>query len=149
MYIYIYIYIYTYIYIFSSRIFVLHKMDQRQDHWGKSNFSMGKVAVVANVVKVVAYWESLCKIANSYDLLVSAYQDKLTIAKLTFFKNVAVILKSCLVVFQTDNPLILFLSDVLDGMIQKIINIFIKKEVLTEANMICKLIKIDVEKVEN
>ena len=119
--------IYIHIYIFSSRIFVLHKMDQRRDHCGKSNFSMEKVAVVANVVKVVAYWESLCKRANSYDVLVSAYKDRLTITKLTFFKNVAVILKSYLVVFQTDNPLIPFLSDVLDGMIEKIINIFIKK----------------------
>ena len=77
------------------------------------------ISVWDNVFKVVTYWESLSKSKHSkcksYDVLVSAYKDKLT-----FFKNAAVILKCYLGVFQTDNPMVPFLSDVFEGMIQKI-----------------------------
>ena len=67
------------------------------------------------------------------------------IAKLTFFKNASVIFKGYFVVFQTDNPMIPFLSDALEGMIRKIMNMFIRKDVLSEANTVRKVIKIDVE----
>ena len=58
-------------------------------------------------------------------------------------------MKGYFVVFQTDNPMIPFLSDALEGMIRKIMNMYIRKEVLREANTVRKVIKIDVENVEN
>ena len=42
-----------------------------------------------------------------------------------------------------------FLSDALEGMIRKIMNMYIRKEVLREANTVRKVIKIDFENVEN
>ena len=49
------------------------------------------ISVGDNVVKVKAYWESLCKSkcpkCKSYDVLVRGYKDKLMIAKLLLFQE--------------------------------------------------------------
>ena len=71
------------------------------------------------------------------------------VAKFTFFKNTANHLKGHLVPFQTDNPILPFLSDTLEGMMCKLMNVFIRKEVLSEACNASKLIKVDVEQKEN
>ena len=111
------------------------------------------IAVWDNVVKVMSYWESLSKSkrpkCKSYDVLAAAYKDKLMVAKFTFFNNIAAALKCYLVAFQSDKPMVPFLSNVLEGMTRKIMNLFIRKEVMIEANTPHKLIKIDVEEVQN
>lgn len=72
--------------------------------WIEGEAVATRAILVWDVVKIVAYWESLCKSkqwkCKSYDVLVCTYKDKLMVAKLLFFKNVAVILKGYLVVFQ-------------------------------------------------
>lgn len=102
---------------------------------------------------MVTYWESLCKSkrpkCKSYEVLVSHYKDKLMLAKFTFLKKIANRLKGYLIPFQTDNPMVPFLSDTLEGMLRKLMNDFIRKEVLREASNARKLIKVDVEKKEN
>jgi hypothetical protein len=106
-----------------------------------------------NVVNTIFYWESLCKSkrpkCKSYEVLASHYKDKLVIAKLQFFRDVALRLKNYLVPFQTDSPMLPFLNDTLEGMLRKLLSVFIRKEVLDSASTSYKLIKLDVEKKEN
>ena len=68
-----------------------------------------------SVVATVRYWENLCKSKKSknksLDTLVIHYQDLLMAAKLHFFAFIADILKPFLVLFETDNPMSLFMYD--------------------------------------
>ena len=68
------------------------------------------VKIWLNLVKVIKYWESLCKSKrpkNSfYETLVLHCKDPLMIAKFHFFSYVAGIFKSHLVSFQTESPMI-------------------------------------------
>ena len=70
------------------------------------------VKIWLNLVKVIKYWESLCKSKrpknSSYETLVLHYKDPLMIAKFHFFSYVAGIFKSYLVSFQTDSSMVPF-----------------------------------------
>ena len=101
-----------------------------------------------SVAATVRYWESLCKSKkpknnNSFDTLVIHYQDLFMTAKLHFFAFIASILKSFLVLFQTDNPMLSFMYDELSKISKRLIVSMYKKEKNDEAKTVSKAMKED------
>ena len=82
---------------------------------------------------------------KSYEALVKHYLDRVMLAKFHFFKFVASIFKNYLTSFQTDNPMLPFLSEAVEKIMRRLMNMFVK-EVLEEANTAYNLIKLDVSK---
>ena len=104
------------------------------------------------IVKVIKHCQVLSaserpKQNKSYETLVKHYLDRVMLAKFHFFKFVASIFKNYLTSFQTDNPMLPFLS--VEKIMRRLMNMFVKKEVLEEANTAYKLIKLDLSKKEN
>ena len=101
------------------------------------------------IVEFIKYFQSLTqskrpKNNKSYDTLVRNYNDKLMLSKMQFFHDIARILREFLLYFQTDNPMMPFMSDVLEKILLRIMKMFVLKEVLKEASTVYKLIKIDI-----
>ena len=86
---------------------------------------------------------------KSYDLLVKYADDSLILVKFQFFKDIASILSSYLVKFQTDAPIMPFVSGVLEGTLRQLMKMFLHKTVVDEATTPYKLMKSDLEKKEN
>ena len=100
--------------------------------------------------KVIKHWQVLSaskrpKPNKSYETLVKHYLDRVMLAKFHFFKFVASIFKNYLTSFQTDNPMLSFLSEAVQKIMRRLMNMFVK-EVLEEANTAYNLIKLDVSK---
>ena len=65
-------------------------------------------------------------------------------SKMQFVHDIANILSEFLTKFQTVNPAILFLSDLLESVLRRLIKFFILAEVIKAAATVYKLIKFDV-----
>ena len=52
-------------------------------------------------------------------------------------------------IFQTDNPMLPFLSDVLENLVHRLLRIFIKSKIVEDAVTAYNLTKIDLQKKEN
>ena len=107
-----------------------------------------------HIVKVIQYWLSLPvskqpKDNKSYKILVKHHNDPLMIAKLSFFKYFASILKGFLVQFQSDRPMVPFLAKELDSILRKSMCLFVERKVLTEASTPLALTKVDLDKKKN
>lgn len=107
-----------------------------------------------NVVNVIKHYQTLCKSKqpsknSSYDTLVTHHTDMFMQVKLQFFVDVASMMSSYLKQFQTDNPMIKFVSEILENIIHRLMKIFIRKTVIDEADSAYSLIKIDLQKREN
>ena len=112
------------------------------------------IEVWENVVNVIKHFQTLCKSKqpsknNSYDTLVTHHTDVFMKVKLQFFVDVASMLSSYLNQFQTDNPMMPFVSKILENLIRRLLKIFIRKAVIDEADSAYSLIKIDLKKREN
>ena len=104
--------------------------------------------------RIVKYWLSLPvskrpRYNKSYDTLVTHHKYPLVVARLHFFRYIASILKALLVRFQTDRPMVPFLSKELDAIIRRLLSLFIKKKVITEGGTPHAIMKIDIQKKEN
>ena len=78
-----------------------------------------------------------------------AVDDKLTVAKFHFFTSVAIQLRPFLESYQTDSPMVPFLYDDLENLMQTIFSWFIKPELLENAETGFQLTKLDVCKRDN
>lgn len=80
----------------------------------------------------MTHWESLPKSrrpnSKSYEVVVKAVKDELTIAKLAFFSFAASLLKPYLTKYQTDQPMIPFLSNDLEAMYKNLMRLILKAE---------------------
>ena len=106
------------------------------------------------VVNVIKHFQTLCKSkqpANnkSYDTLVDYHNDVFMKVKFQFFIDIAGMMCSYLKQFQTDNPMMLFVPEILEGVIRRLMNIFIRKAVIDEADTAYSLIKVDLNEREN
>ena len=81
--------------------------------------------------------------------MVAHHTNQFIEARFTFFKYVASILKVYLVQFQTDNPMVPFLSNAIERIFRLLMKIFVKREVIERAATPYKLLRIDVEDKEN
>ena len=106
---------------------------------------LSAVKTSLNFVKVIEYWESLCNSKrpknSSYETLVLHYKDPSVIAKFHFFSYVAGFFKSYLVSFQTDSPMVPFMSDEIEKLFRKLCRLVLKPEVVDEVATPYKLIK--------
>ena len=116
-------------------------------------------AIWPKIREIVEYWLTKPKSkqpgqgkagANtSYEHLCRVRNDPLIPVKLQFFEDVAKLLNSFLVVFQTDKPMGPFLAEELEKIIRQLCAKFIRKEVLKNASTTSRLLKVDVTAVEN
>jgi hypothetical protein len=107
-----------------------------------------------NVVNVIKHFQTLCKSKqpnknNSYETLVTYHTDVFMQVKLQFFVDVASMMSSYLKQFQTDIPMMPFVSEILENLIRRLMKIFIRKAIIDEADSAYSLIKIDLQKREN
>ena len=91
---------------------------------------------------VIKYWEGLCKSKRpsdkSYESLVQHYKDPLIPSKLQFFAVIASIFKPFLTTFQTDRPIVPFLFNELEKIVNLHLRLIFKKDALNKANTIVK-----------
>ena len=106
-------------------------------------------AMVKYVTTAVAGPKSKVPNIQSFQTLKSNIQDPLITAKLQFFISVAKILKLFLEKFQTNAPMMPFLLNELQTILNTILGKFVKQSVLDAATSISKLAKIDVLKKDN
>ena len=94
-----------------------------QTHWVEDEpVPIRAIEVWENVVNVIKHFQTLCKSKqpsknNSYDTLVTHHTDVFMKVKLQFFVDVASMLSSYLNQFQTDNPMMPFVSEILENLI--------------------------------
>ena len=102
------------------------------------------IEVWPSIVKCVAYWESLsrprCPQIKSYERLVKWYSHSLIPAKLHFFSFVAGIFQPCLIRFQTDAPMVLFMFDELSAVFKKLVGLIFKKDAIDNAQSIASML---------
>ena len=105
------------------------------------------------IVKVITYFLSLKKYLQPdnkfYATLVQHQKEELVIPRFCFFRFIANLLNAFLVKFQSDTPLVPFVSKSLAAVVRELLRIFIKGDVLQKATTPYKLIKIDVTQKEN
>ena len=104
-------------------------------------------------MKVIAYWQAQSKSkrldCKSYTNLIDHYQDKFIPAKMQFFRDITKKLNVFFTRFQTNNPIMPFLSDALVKMFTSFISMVIKQNVLNDSITALKLVKIDMTDKEN
>ena len=105
--------------------------------------------ITSCVVETLKKPNSKIPTSHSFMTMRSAVQDKLIVAKLQFFVSTASIMKSYLQIFQTDAPLLTFISSELQEMLQVLMGKFVKREVLEAADTGQKLAKLDVANTDN
>ena len=142
----------VYVQLSSSEVFPLMFCQTR---WVEDEpVAIRAMEVWDNVVKVIKYFQTLCKSKQpskngSYETLVTHHTDVFMKVKLQFFVDVASMMSSYLKQFQTDNPMMPFISEVLENLIRRLLKIFIRKVVIDEVDSAYSLIKIDLQKPEN
>ncbi|XP_048580627.1 uncharacterized protein LOC116610226 [Nematostella vectensis] len=111
------------------------------------------VAIWPNIKKYVDEVSKLPKskipTSQSFKNLQAFVQDPLIVAKLEFFISIARILGPFLKKFQTDQPMVPFLTQDVQTILEAILSKFVKKSVLQEATTCAKLANIDVSKSDN
>ena len=109
------------------------------------------VSVGESIVKLIKYWLSQSQSKRprdniSYDTLVKSHTDLLMTAKFHFFKHVASIFQEFLELFQTDKPMVPFLSISLEKVFGRLLKKFVSSELLEEVNTPYKLVTLDLSK---
>ena len=82
--------------------------------------------------------------SNSFKTVNSAIQDPLLRAKLAFFASTAGLMQPYLQVFQSDAPLLPFVTSDLQGLLETLMSKFVKQGELEKAGTAFKLVKLDV-----
>ena len=113
------------------------------------NVAVRGITVCPCMVEFIKYYQPLSqskrpKDNKSYDLIVQSHTDCLMFAKIQFFHDIANILSESLTNFLTDNPVIPFLSDLLESILRRFMKFFILAEVIKSAATAYKLVKLDV-----
>ena len=105
----------------------------------------GALQIWTSFKAVIVYWEGLSKSKRpknkSYEVLVNNYHDPLIPAKLQFFAFIASIFKPYLTIFQTDRPMVPFMSNELEKIISQLLRLIFKKDDLDQAESIVTKMK--------
>ena len=109
------------------------------------NVAARGIAVWPYIIEFLKYYQSLSQSKRpksiSYDLLMQSHTDCLMFAKMQFFHDIANILSEFLTKFQTDNPAMLFLSNLLESILRRLMKSFILAEVIKAAATTYKVTK--------
>ena len=118
------------------------------------NASVAKRAQIIwpKIIEVVRFWKGLPKSKQpgkgkigqntSFDCLAKAVDDSTIPLKPRFFVEIAMSLNDFLVLFQTDNPMVPFLTESLDNVLWTLCGRFLRKCVLEEPSSVYKLLKV-------
>ena len=82
--------------------------------------------------------------SSSFSTVKSAVLNKLTTAKLEFFMSTAAAMRPYLQTFQSDGPLLPFITSELETLLQTMMGKFMKRAVLEVANSAYKIAKLNV-----
>ena len=82
--------------------------------------------------------------SSSFSTVKSAVLNKLTTAKLEFFMSIAAAMRPYLQTFQSDGPLLPFITSELETLLQTLMGKFMKRAVLEGANSAYKIAKLNV-----
>ena len=82
--------------------------------------------------------------SSSFSTVKSAVLNKLTIAKLEFFVSTAAMMRSFLQIFQSDGPLLPFITSELQTLLQTLMGKFVKRSELEGADSAYKIAKLNV-----
>ena len=85
---------------------------------------------------------------KSYDRFVKVFKDKLVPLKFMFSKEIAAILNGFSRPFQTDNPMVPFLSDAYEELIRKLMKMFLLGSTVEGAKTPLALLNIDLNKMD-
>ena len=78
-----------------------------------------------------------------YETLLQNYKDPSVVIEFQFLQDLAVMLEGFLKDFQTDNPMLPFLSDMLESLVRRLLRMFIKSKIVEVAVTAYNLTKID------
>ena len=100
---------------------------------------------------MVKYFESLSKSQRpknnkSYETLVKHHTDERMLLKFQSFLDISNVLLPCLKQFQTDAPMMPFVSDALEAILRRLMKMILRSQEVDEAITPLQLIKIDLEK---
>ena len=108
-----------------------------------------------NIVKIIQYWESLCKSKRpnnkSYETLLQFYNNKTILHRLQFFIDLSSQLKGFLELLQTDKPMVPFLQGQLADILKMLLKMIVKPDVfdeLVKSGSSYQLVKFDVSDPE-
>ena len=92
-------------------------------------------------MKDVRYYQKLCKSKRPqnalYETLLQHYEDILMLIKFQFFKDVANILNPFLNMYQTDQPMMIFLCEDLEDMYRRLLKMVVHKAIIDKARTHC------------
>ena len=80
--------------------------------------------------------------SKSYETIKSSCSDPLMPPKIAFFASVAKLMTPFLTAFQTDKPMLPFMSTSLCTLLKSLMGRFIKNELMAEATSVLKILKI-------
>ena len=81
--------------------------------------------------------------SKSFETISSGYSDPLVPGKMAFFASVAKQITPFLTAFQTDKPMLPFMSTSLYTLLKSLMDRFIKSEGMAEATSVLKVLKIE------
>ena len=95
------------------------------------------IVIWKNFVKVISHWEGLCKSSQPpvkcYETLVNHYWDPLIPIKMQFFSFIAGIFRPYLTIFQTDTPMVPFMRDEVEAILNQLLCLIFWKDALDKA----------------
>ena len=96
------------------------------------------------ITEILKKPKSQAPTSSSLSTVKSAVLNKLTTAKLEFFMSIAAAMRPYLQTFQSDGPLLLFITSELETLLRSLMGKFMKRAVLEGANSAYKIAKLNV-----
>ena len=102
------------------------------------------------MVMIIKHSESLCKSKRpqnkSYETLVQHHSDMFVPLRMQFFRFLTKTLKAFLLQYQSDKPMVPFVSDSLEELLRSLMKVIVKEEFLEKASTSMSVTKIDIAK---
>ena len=110
------------------------------------------IEIWPNIIKIVIYWRKLPASkkpsSKSYHAVDRAVGDEFTVAKLSFFSFIAMLLKPYLTKYQTDMPMLPFLGKDLENLHRSLLELIVKPEMLSNCYSSLDILRINLTDAE-
>ena len=102
------------------------------------------LSLTTYITEILKKLKSQVPTSSSFSTVKSAVLNKLTTAKLEFFMSIAAAMRPYLQTFQSDGPLLPFITSELETLLRTLMGKFMKRAVLEGANSAYKIAKLNV-----
>ena len=102
------------------------------------------LSLTTYITEILKKPKSQVPTSSSFSTVKSAVLNKLTTAKLEFFMSIAAAMRPYLQTFQSDGPLLPFITSELETLLQTLMGQFMKRAVIEGANSAYKIAKLNV-----